>query len=489
MAVTVALRLPFLNHPPSPDEAGFLLVGGQWHAGGMSLYGNYWVDRPPLLIGLFQLSSALGGLPALRLLGCVAVALIVICSAATAGMIAGRLAARWTAVVAAALCTTPLLGTVAVNGELLAGPFIAGSIVATVAALRAVDNRKAGQLALAAGAIAMCALLVKQNFADAFVFGLVATAFAWRRGDISGRRLSRIFVSAGAGATIAVYAVAFMASLRGTSWGGVFNAMYPFRFAADKVMAEAGRQHAAGRLDLLLFATVVSGISLLIGMIVWAGTSRRLHGPAVIALCATLVFAMLSIGLGGNYWIHYLVELIVPVSILTGILIARRQPFMVPLVAALAVASSVAWGAWHVAVPTSTGTTVGRSIAASAKPSDTIVTAYGHADVDQTSGLSSPYAYLWSLPIKTLDPQLNELNLVLTGPQAPTWFVTWNKIPSWGLESNAVQAVVDREYRPVGKVCGRTIYLRDGVRRPAVRAQSPCPGAPVFNAALTKELP
>ena len=35
--VAVGLRLPLLSRPPSPDEAGFLLVGGQWHSGGTSL--------------------------------------------------------------------------------------------------------------------------------------------------------------------------------------------------------------------------------------------------------------------------------------------------------------------------------------------------------------------------------------------------------------------------------------------------------------------
>src|SRR3954469_3091554 len=55
--VAVGLRLPLLSRPPSPDEAGFLLVGGQWHSGGTSLYGDYWVDRAPPLITLFPLRA------------------------------------------------------------------------------------------------------------------------------------------------------------------------------------------------------------------------------------------------------------------------------------------------------------------------------------------------------------------------------------------------------------------------------------------------
>ena len=63
---------------PSPDEAGFLSVGAQWQPGGTSLYGDYWVDRPPLLITIFRLAAELGGLVPLRLVGCLATLLAVL---------------------------------------------------------------------------------------------------------------------------------------------------------------------------------------------------------------------------------------------------------------------------------------------------------------------------------------------------------------------------------------------------------------------------
>ena len=72
LAVVVALvRLPFLLLPLSPDEGGYLLVASQW-APGSSTYGDYFVDRPPLLMGLFGLADALGGAVPLRLLGLLA---------------------------------------------------------------------------------------------------------------------------------------------------------------------------------------------------------------------------------------------------------------------------------------------------------------------------------------------------------------------------------------------------------------------------------
>src|SRR6478609_3539986 len=59
--VAVVVRLPFLATDPRRDEAGFLLVGQQWNGAGSSLYGDYWVDRPPLLITIFRIASQLGG--------------------------------------------------------------------------------------------------------------------------------------------------------------------------------------------------------------------------------------------------------------------------------------------------------------------------------------------------------------------------------------------------------------------------------------------
>ncbi len=105
--VAVLVRLPFLASDPSRDEAGFLLVGQQWHAGGSSLYGDYWVDRPPLLITIFRIAAQLGGLVPLRLIGCLATALVVLGVAYVARRLGGARAAVWAAVTAAALCVSP----------------------------------------------------------------------------------------------------------------------------------------------------------------------------------------------------------------------------------------------------------------------------------------------------------------------------------------------------------------------------------------------
>ena len=470
VVIAVSLRLPFIGRSPGPDEAGFLMVGGQWHAGGTSLYGNYWVDRPPLLVWIFQGISGLGGVTALRLIGCVAVALIVIGTSVAAKLIAGPRAGRWAALTAAAMSTSPLLGTHTVNGELLAAPFIVLGIIATLYALRTPSTRNVRLFALVAGAAAMAPVLIKQNLIDVFVFGFVATLIAWHRRDIDGKRLARILGSATSGALLFLGFMAVVTVLHGTSLRGVFDAMYPFRIQASKVQAAGGSQHSLARLSLLMVDVISSGVLFLALAGAWGIASKRLRGSAGWALVASVIFCLASIAMGGNYWSHYLVELIVPVSIAMGVLVGRRQPFTKPLVAGVALLAVMTSIGTISPATQSSGSIVGHAIAASASPGDTIVTVYGHGDIDQQSGLSSPYENLWSLPTKTRDPQLTGLNTVLSGPQAPTWLVTWSYLTSWGLSTDQVRATVSRDYRIVGKIHGHTIYLHDGMIRPTLSA-------------------
>lgn len=473
----VASRLPFLGHAPRPDEAGFLLVGGQWNGAGSSLYGNYWVDRPPLLITIFRFASSLGGLTALRLIGCVAVALVVIGSARVAGLLGGHRAARWAAVTAAGLSLSPLLGGYEVDGELLAAPFTLAGIALVIVAVRSVDQRRAVVAAVAAGTFAMSSLLIKQNLADAAVFGAVAFALSlWRR-DITRHRFGMLTLGAIAGAFAAGLLLAGWTVLHGTSLTGVFDAMYPFRIRADQVQAAGGAGHSTARLYGLIGVATVSGLGLLMLLVARDVVARRHRDTLWMALVATTLFAVVSIFLGGNYWHHYLVELIAPLSVATGVLAARHGIVARSLIAYVIVAASVGWAVSLSMPQGNDASSVGRAVGASSQPGDTIVTAWGRANVTYSSGLSSPYAQLWSLPAKTIDPQLTELNGVLTGPSAPTWLVSGPTIRSWGLDTAQTAAILSQDYHPVEQLCGRTIYLHDGLDRPTPSVIGTCHGA------------
>lgn len=99
-AAALLLRVPSLRSPLSDDEGGFLVVAAQWRPG-TSLYGDYWVDRPPLLIAVFELADRLGGAVALRAIGGLAVVAAVLLAARLGRLVAPR--ARHAPVLAAAV--------------------------------------------------------------------------------------------------------------------------------------------------------------------------------------------------------------------------------------------------------------------------------------------------------------------------------------------------------------------------------------------------
>src|SRR6188472_3226410 len=101
VGLALLLRLPFLHRLAFPDEAGLLIVAQNWHEGGTNLYGTLFVDRPPLLLAFWQVADALGGVEAARLMGLLAVAVVVAAAGWIGHTLAGRRGTAWAALAAA----------------------------------------------------------------------------------------------------------------------------------------------------------------------------------------------------------------------------------------------------------------------------------------------------------------------------------------------------------------------------------------------------
>ena len=56
LLATVGLRLLYLGFPLGIDEGGVAFIAKAWGTGHGSLYGAYWLDRPPLLVALYKLA-------------------------------------------------------------------------------------------------------------------------------------------------------------------------------------------------------------------------------------------------------------------------------------------------------------------------------------------------------------------------------------------------------------------------------------------------
>jgi hypothetical protein len=142
----------------------------------------------------------------------------------------------------------------------------------------------------------------------------------------------------------------------------------------------------------------------------------------------------------------------------------------------IVVSAAVALAAVVVVREPAPGATVGRTLATAAKPGDTVLSAFGDPDILHASGMPSPYPYLWSLPSRTLDPDLVLLRGVLAGPDAPTWIVVRSSYATRRLDAQGVWSVIVARYQPVERVCGRTIYLLRGTERPSLDVVGRCDG-------------
>jgi hypothetical protein len=462
VALTVATRLPLLDLPAWPDEAGFLTVGEAWRPGDSPadryVYDTYWVDRPPVLITLYGLIERMGGLVALRLSGALAAAVTVACVAWTANSVAGPRAARWAAVTGAALLSTPFHWSFMVDGELLAAPFVAAGIGCVIKGF-GLDGPRGLMLQGAGGAAAAAAILTKQNIADVFVFIAALVLLGFLTGSLRFRVAARhlgafLAGAAGLGAGVAAWTLA-----HGTSLGSVYYAMYPFRLdAADT------RSIAWSRLASMGTAALLSGLALLAVWVAIAGVQRRHRDPRVLALLAVVAFDLFSVAAGAEYWLHYLIQPAVPVAALTGILVARGSLASVVSVGAAAT-GLLGWALLVMAPPQTAEEMVGEAIAEASSPNDSIVTLHGRSNVTYASGLPSPYPYLWALPAHTLDPQGAELKKVLSGARAPTWVVALPPVRR-DPRPGSVGAAILQHYRPMARICGRGVYLHKEAARP-----------------------
>lgn len=476
--VALIVRMPFVIEPLSSDEGGLLLVASQWRPG-TSLYGNYWVDRPPLLLDFFSLANTLGGTIALRLLGaCLVAASVVLAGRIGTTAVRGH-AFRWTPVLtagtAAVFLVNPLFGAMEVDGELVAVALVLISAERMLHASTASSARSTVWLFSTAGAAAAAAALVKQNEVDALVLmAVLSVGTARQRGVASAAREVAAF-SAGAVACVGV--VLAHALTRGTTPPGLWEAVVTFRLDASAVIRSSASSATSARLDSVLVCLVVSGAPAIVVLL-----GRRLRGraappavnlrPAAIAL---LAWEFVSVLAGGSYWLHYLLVL-VPGLVFAVTVIgagsgdadevpAARSPRTVPasLLAVLtyaAVASLAALGVLGSRPATaSAGDAVAVWLTNHKQPGDTAVVAYGHPNILQDSGLSSPYPELWSLPVKVRDPQLRDLTRVLAGPSRPDWVVTTGaSLDAWGIDSSSAAVELRDHYSEVAVVGGSHIF-------------------------------
>lgn len=477
-AAAMLLRFPGLMWPIRPDEAGFTLVARAWDPQPDSLYGTYWVDRPPPLIALIKASDWVGGPLFIRFVAALGCALLVVAAARTAYLIAGDRAARWTAVGTAAVTANTMIDSVAAKGEILGIPLVVTGFWFALEALRLLERSpwRALGLAAAAGLLGMTAVGLKQNMATGLAFGGVVLLLSAVLRRISWGQFWRLATAALAGAAVPLGGTLLWCVAAGVELHTLWYAVYGFRSDALVVISEGAAEAPTARALKLLAIFIGTGMAMII---VWFLVNLRhawqTHPAATAAAVAVLVVDGAGVVLGGSYWRPYLLG-IVPTVVLCAALVAdapllrgRVMRGSIAFAVASCLVSTIGWVVVNLSgaePPTEIYT--GEAIRDASEEGDTIVVFGGRSDIVFASGLESPYEHLWSLPMRTNDPQLAELSSLLRSDEAPTWFVEWVAFDAWnGQGEPELEAILHARYTLVTEGCdGRPIYLRKDRERP-----------------------
>ena len=283
------------------------------------------------------------------------------------------------------------------------------------------------------------------------------------------------------GAALPVLAcVAWLAVSPATIASGWYQVV-GFRADASAVLAASDSRAPVERGHDLIWLFVVCGMAPLAALGVASVRRWFARWPALsLALLATTVVDLVGVVVSGSYWHAYLVPLIPDVALLAALAASCAPPFrsLTRFVAALAVVAAVTayvgFAEDRLISPTPSGPwQVGHAISLVSGRDDTIVSLYGNAELVEASGLPSPYRHLWSLPMRTLDPDQDELRALLSGPDAPTWVVGVLPLNSWHIDDSwRLRNLLMSNYRLLTSPCGPLIWLRGDTIR--ARPQLDC---------------
>lgn len=487
LLLVVLLREPSFGLPLGIDEGGMSLIGTDWLrsfadgrvSSGMDLYGDQWIDRPPLLLASYGAANLLGGELGVRLLGLGAACLVAVLAGFVAGRIAGPRARIVGAALAGSLTSMRVLDGDRTTGELLAAVPSVASIAllcAIVAGPQTRSCRRRWLLLSLAGACAASAPLVKQSALDA---GVAATAwFAWRACTSAQRPgLARDVGSYATGALLAVGATIGTALYGGAGAVSLGYALIGFRV---DVLAALDAQSRAplDRASQLLLPALQSGL-LPLAVLAPVGIAMARRSPAgpagAVLLAGWCLGSMVGVAGGGYFWSHYLLQLVAPIAVVAAIALSHARAgwsaaTITTLVAASAASHLFVLDPQDLSVKHRDGRggrsqasvlAVAQFVRRNSTPDDRLVVLYARANLPYHAQRRPATPFAWSSMYRALPAARIQLLGALRGPRRAEWVVAWQRPRSFGMDrSGNVRAALRDNYRHVGVICGKPLLVR-----------------------------
>lgn len=471
-ALVLLVRLTYVLRPLRNDEGGYLLIARQWHTGAEFLYGDYFVDRPPLLMLIFKVASLVEWDQAIRVLAIPFVLLFVLAGWRAGTLLAGPAGGRWAAVVAAGIMCSPGLAAEQADGELFGAALVMAAVALSLSAWHADSRRRRLCSAAAAGAVAAAAPLVKQSLLEGLLLLAGLVVLGCRSQGAARRRALHVGAAGFLGALLPCALVVLWLTAAQIAPGDAWQDVVGSRGVAFDVIWSTSPDDSIRRAGQLLVLGSLTG--LLPVAITWLVAARRGPGRGSVEaklITPLLVFGVVGIASGGAYWPPYLLQL-APAAVLAAgamapsVFGAWMRGFG-RMVTTAAVLGTVASGVVHATVPSVWHSQrIGEWLADSKAATDTGFVVYGLPSVLEAADMSSPYPHVWSAAMRTVDPEQLRLRATLAGPAAPAWIVQINGFDAWGIDDGSrLRDLIGQRYRVVAEICGYPVWLRQDMTR------------------------
>jgi hypothetical protein len=367
----------------------------------------------------------------------------------------------------ALLAVGPRIEGFAANGELLAALPAAAALLAFALWL----DRRHDALLVGAGALAACALLVKQSGYDGGgAIGLWLLLAAWR-GWLPRRQAMRALGLIALGAAIPLaLSVAHGASI------GLDR--YWFAIADYRLSVESVATGSLGDRMRLLWSAFRTSWPCVAPLLVLApvGVSCALRSRRGALLVVWGAFSLTGFAIGGLFHPHYFVGLIAPFSALAALgarrLAAQRGVRLATIVCAalLAVPAVAAWPVISASSPSQVSwrtshdgriladRAVGAWLRARTRPGEPVYALYADASLYFAADRPPAFRYLWFLGVQRIPHALTDLRAILAGPRAPRYVVVYQPTRSMpGALAAGLPAVLLARYRHLTRVAGHDV--------------------------------
>lgn len=449
--LSLASRVPFLTIPMIHDEGGYAYAARGWLEGTGRLYDDLWISRPQGIFALYALVfETLGtSVLALRFTAWLFAALTVY-----AVWLFGR---RWTsprvanlaAILTALLLSWPSFEGFTANAEVFMGMPAA---FAAFWMLRMAQARWSAAQLVGVGALIGLSTVLKPS---GIVMLPVAWAALWVVDDATRRERMRraAWVLLGVGI---VGAVTFIHGYF-LGWDNFFYATVTYRLTLQSSATVPLSRHLWAIGSLTYHSASLVGMLLMI----WAFRARmplravleadvaprrrllrprRPAHPGGLLLVAWAIGAVAGLAMGGDWWPHYMIQLVPPVSLwlawnIDGILHALRR-WRLALATAMVTAlvllpfTMIAGGRDglltalydHPGYPAQAE--VAAYIRAHTDPDDTIYVAFDQASIYYLSDRKPAYRHLYDQELRALSESYADIIGIISGPDRPVYIIS-----------------------------------------------------------------